>query len=164
MSLGCGTLFQNDPSWQTQGSAERMSVAEGRPGEERSRIFLCPQLHLWDFCPWLGPALGTAGQPVSLVTNTSACQEEPSSLCSIQTLQPQEGGNTKAISSPSTLLCGCVYNPGSDVRGRLRALDDSWALSCQPVSRGGWTHSGLLVLPREGPALTLCRTSIYNFP
>lgn len=113
-------------------------------GQERRVWDLCPQLYLCEFC-WLGPAR----QPVSLVTNTSACQEEAHSLCSVQTLQPQEGGNTKAISSPSLLLWSCVYGLGSDDRDRIELWMTAGLGAVSLSAREGGHTPGLLVLPRE---------------
>lgn len=162
--LGCGTPLQMTSLGRWSGLQSRRVWQRRQAREEGSGTFA--HSCIWDFYSWLGPcpSLGTAGQPVYLVTNTSACQEEPSALCSGQTLQPLEGGDTKTISSPSPLLCGCVWSRSSDDRGGIENPGGqlcSELSACQP---GRVDTLRLAASARRGRALTLCRASIYNFP
>lgn len=74
------------------------------------------------------------------------------SLCSGQTLQPQEGGNTKAISSPSLPLCGSVYSLGSDDRDRIELWMTAGLRAVNLSAReGGRTPACWFCLQRPGP-------------
>lgn len=74
------------------------------------------------------------------------------SLCSVQTLKPQERGNTKAISSPGLLLCGCVYSLGSDDRDRIELWMTAGLRAVSlSAGEGGHTPACWFCLQRPGP-------------
>lgn len=96
------------------GSSERVSVSEGQLGEEGSGTFALS-------CTFVNSAAGW-DLPGSLSLWSPTPQHVRRRLipsAQYRHLQPQEGGNTKAISTPSLLLCDCVYSLGSDDRDRI---------------------------------------------
>lgn len=62
---------------------------------------------------------------------------------------PRREGTQRQYPAPVP-CCVAVSGVGSRMtEAELKTLEGSCAPSCQPVSLGGWTHSGLLLLPGE---------------
>lgn len=131
-------------------SAERASVAEkaGQGGRVRD---LCPTAASGTSTPGWDPALlwGLLGSLSIWSPTPQLVRRSPVPSAQDRHFSPWREGTQRQYPAPVP-CCVAVSGVGAQMtEAELKTLEGSCAPSCQPVSPGGWTHSGLLLLPGE---------------